>query len=396
VKKLLNATFILFLLIIVTIAATSMFLYQQLRTDSVQQIAAQGEIVRVLMVFHDDDEPYLSTLMFIHPETNRLALLDIPSNVGMVLRPLGRVDGIGAVFDDSQSDVYRRQVEQLTGVTIPFLISHNRQEMERFIDLLGGIEIFMISDYRDTADVEPLLMASGLATLDGYHALEYMVGTPVLATDLEQVGRRQSFLQAFLREIQHNGELLVHPDVIPFRERFMKTDLEMRAVNSLFGLLQEVDLDRAVRRRIQGTVRPVDVTGTTRQLLFPHFGGQWLQQSVEQIEQTIASTSGDMSDAVTISVEILNGTGRTGLARRTAERYENFGFEILEVGNAESSTVEQTVILDRRGFGNLAEQAAEIISARRIVVDVDMESVADVTIILGGDFDGNRVRTADE
>lgn len=395
-KKLVNATVILFALIIATVAATSMFLYQQLRTDSVQQIAAQGEIVRVLLVFHDDAEPYLSTLMFIHPETNRIALLDIPSNVGMVLRPLGRVDGIGAIFSDQESDVYRRHVEQLTGVTIPFVITHNREEMERFIDLLGGVEIFVISDYRDTADVEPLLMASGLATLDGHHALEYMVTSSVLATDLEQIGRRQSFLQAFLREVQQNADLLVHPDVIPFRERYLKTDMETRAVNSLVGLLREVDLDRAVRRRIQGTVRPVEVSGETRQLLFPHFEGQWLQQSVEQIEQTIASTSGDMSDAVTISVEILNGTGRTGLARRTAERYENFGFEVLQVGNAESSAVEQTVVLDRRGFGDLAEQAAEIISARRVVVDVDMESVADVTIILGGDFDGNRVRSADE
>ncbi len=391
-RKLINATSILLILIFLAIVVTGVFLYLQLRTDSVQAVISQGGVVRTLVVAHEENDPFLSVLMLYNPQTKRLALLDIPSSVGMVLRPLGRVDGVGAVFDGTDSDVYRRQIEQLTGVAIPFLISLDQQQLQHLVDLLGGLELFIITDYSDSDRADALLMPSGLVRLDGQRAVRFLRNAGDSDNDLERVGRRQSFVQAMLREIQSQNEFLLHPDVVPLRDRYMTTELESRAISSFFRTLGQIDPERVVRRRIQGTVRTVDVAGQPRELLFPHFEGQWLQQSVQQVEQTIAGAVEDFAETVVVTVEILNGTGRTGLARRTAELYEGLGFEVVRVGNADSTDVTHTLVIDRRGFGDLAEQAANVINARRLVTDVEADSEIDVTVILGGDFDGSTVR----
>lgn len=390
-RKILNATTLFLTLVVLAIGVTAGVLYAQLRTDSVSAILAEEGTMRALLVAHEENEPFLSVLLFFDNTTGRAAVLDIPSSVGAVLRPLGRVDGIGALFDAENPEEYRRQVESLTGVSIPLVFLFETARLVDFIDLLGGMDLFIISDYRDPDGSDPMLLPSGTTRLDGEKSVRYLKEELRNDTDAEQAGRRQTFVQALLREVQANAALLVHRDVASVRDRLVVTETESRGITAFFRALGRIDPDRLVRRRIQGTVRRVEVGGIPRDLLFPHFEGQWLKQSVQQIQQTLADHS-EAEQEMLVSLEILNGTSRTGLARRTSELFESFGFQVLNVGNAESSGVEHTVILDRRGIGDLAERVAAVIDGRRVLTEVKPDSDVDVTIILGGDFDGTRVR----
>lgn len=391
--KLVNATNIFLLLIVLAISVTGGILYVQLRTDSVSAALAEDETMRVLVVAHDEGTPFLSFVFFYDRRTQRAAVLDIPGATGSVLRPLGRVDGISALFNPDDPEPYRRQIETLTGTTVPFVLQLPRAQLVDFVDLLGGMELFIISDYRELDGSDPVLLPSGSTRLDGEKSVWYLTRFQGSEIDLEQVGRRQAFVQALLRELQRNSGFLQHRDVIPVRDRLVDTGIESRGLTAFFDVLGNIDPDRVVRRRIQGTVRRVDVEGEPRELLFPHFEGQWLKQSVQQIQQTLASQTDDVGTDAPVLVEVLNGTTRTGLARRTAELFEGYGFESRNVGNADSSSVEFTVVVDRRGIGDLAERVAEVIDARRVVTEIRPDSDVDVTVILGGDFDGTRVRS---
>lgn len=392
-RKIMNATTVFLILIVLAIAVTGGILYAQLRTDSVSAILAEEQAMRALLVAHDEDGPFLSVLLFFDNRTGRAAVLDIPASVGAVLRPLGRVDGIGAIFDARDPGEYRRQVESLTGVSIPLVFLLDTSQLVDFIDLLGGMDLFIISDYRDPDGADPMLLPSGSTRLDGEKSVQYLKEQLRSDVDAEQAGRRQTFVQALLREIKANAAFLGHRDVAPVRDRLISTETESRGVTAFFTALGRIDPDRLVRRRIQGTVRRVEVAGVPRDLLFPHFEGQWLKQSVQQIQQTLADRSEDEGLEMLVSLEILNGTSRTGLARRTSELFENFGFQVLNVGNAESSSVDHTLIIDRRGIGDLAERVAAVIDGRRVLTEIRPDSDVDITIILGGDFDGTRVRT---
>ncbi|MFW6339163.1 MAG: LytR C-terminal domain-containing protein, partial [Alkalispirochaetaceae bacterium] len=96
-------------------------------------------------------------------------------------------------------------------------------------------------------------------------------------------------------------------------------------------------------------------------------------------------------------LEILNGTTTSGLARRTKQLFEGYGYDVVSFANAESDQIRNTVIIDRRGRPERSKRVADIIRAERIVTDVaSAESEADVTIVLGRDFDGTFVRTSSE
>lgn len=391
--RIINATTIILVLIFLAVTVTAVALYVQLRTDSVSAALSGDEAVRVLIVAHEEGDPFLSFLLFYDSRTSRAAVIDIPRSVGAVLRPLGRVDGIDAIFDPDDPSAYRREVESLTGVTIPFVVLFPEDKLIDFIDLIGGLELFVIRDYRDLEGSDPVLLPSGSARLDGEKAVSYLREQPGSDVELEQVGRRQAFVTSFLREIQRNAPFLRHRDVVPVRDGMINTEIETRALDSLFAAVGTINTDQIVRRRIQGAVREVDVAGTSRSLLFPHFEGRWLRQAVEQIQQTLQNPVYEGEEGVPIAIEVLNGTNRTGLARQTSELFEGFGFLVRNVDNAESNRIEHTVVIDRRGMGDLAEQVAEVISARRVVTEVTPDSDVDVTVVLGGDFDGTRVRS---
>ncbi|POR05668.1 hypothetical protein AU468_00395 [Alkalispirochaeta sphaeroplastigenens] len=389
-----NMTTIFLVIIFGALVTTLGFLYVQLRTDAVSAAVADDPSLRVLVVAHDEGTPFLSFLLFAHAKTGRGAVLDIPGSVGGVLRPLGRVDGIDALFDAADPHLYRRQVESLTGTTVPFVFSYSADQLVDFIDLLGGLDIFVIADYRDQAGADPMLLPSGTVRLDGEKAVRYLRKEGEASGDLEQAGRRQAFTQAFLREVHASSEFLQHRQVVPLRDRLIETSLESRGVGTFFDILGRVDPDRIIRRRIQGTLRQVEVEGRTRELLFPHFEGQWLKQTVQQIFTALQAVEGTGGQEIPVVLEVLNGTSQTGLARRTGDYLQEVGFDVQAVGNAESSSLEHTIVIDRRGLGDTAARVAEAIGTRRVVTEVIPESSVDVTLILGGDFDGRTVRSS--
>lgn len=390
-----NATVILFVLVLVIIVATGVLLYMQLRTDEVRSHIASGEVVRSLIIAYDEDsnKPLITFVLFFHPETERAAILDIPGNIGAVLRPLNRVDRIDTVFDPIDVAPFRREIERLIGTEIPYTLLFSSEQLVGFIDLLGGMELFIINDYRQINGSDPVLLPTGNVRLDGEKAVQYVQIEDPIETELERIGKRQSFVQALLRAIRSSRRILTHPEVVEVRSGLIETSLDQRSVTTLLEALARIDPERIVRRRVQGTVRSVDVEGEARQLLFPHFEGQWLKQAVQQVEQTLASTEEEIAEQVTVSVEILNGTSSSGLARRTSEMYEDYGFEVRRFGNAESNQIERTIVIDRRGIGNTAKQVAQVIRAQRIVTEVQPNTDVDVTIVLGRDFDGSVVRT---
>jgi polyisoprenyl-teichoic acid--peptidoglycan teichoic acid transferase len=388
-----NITVVLLVLIVLVMAVTGWVLYTQLRTDEITTHVSSGEIVRLLVVAHEENQPFLSFLLFYHPETHRAAVLDIPGNTGMVLRPLGRIDRIDAVFDGSQPQAFTEAVEEAIGASVSHWMTFDADGFVDFINLLGGMELFVINDYRDMDESEPVLLPTGSALLDGEKAVEYLRLPGIGESELEEVGKRQTFVQALLKAIKNNETFLQHPDVQELRSRLVDSSLDDRAQTSLFGELARIDPERIIRRRVQGTLRDVDVEGVTRQLLFPHFEGQWLRQAVRQVDETLEKAEEEVGQESTVIMEVLNGTASSGLARRTSELYEDFGYEVLRFGNAESDQIEHTLVIDRRGIGETAQRVARVIEANRVVVDVVDSTDVDVTLILGRDFDGTVVRT---
>jgi hypothetical protein len=90
-------------------------------------------------------------------------------------------------------------------------------------------------------------------------------------------------------------------------------------------------------------------------------------------------------------VEVLNGSGRSGLARQATERLRAAGFDVVYLGNAASRET-SSVVLDRAGKLELARAVADALGIARAETSRDSTRLVEVTVIIGTDWTAPPVR----
>lgn len=91
-------------------------------------------------------------------------------------------------------------------------------------------------------------------------------------------------------------------------------------------------------------------------------------------------------DRQRLLVEVLNGTGRSGLARTATRALRRGGLDVMFYGTAEGALLDSTRLLVRRGDSTAAERAARLLGVGRIAWAPDSTRRVDVTVILGADY----------
>ncbi len=86
-------------------------------------------------------------------------------------------------------------------------------------------------------------------------------------------------------------------------------------------------------------------------------------------------------------VEVLNGSGRSGLARTATRVLRRGGLDVVFFGNAEQGGATVTQLLVRRGDSSAARRAARLLGVGAIEWKPDSTRRVDVTVILGDDFE---------
>ena len=283
----------------------------------------------------------------------------------------------------------------MTGVKIPFVLDMREGEVSRVVDLLGGLELFVANPVNLARAAEPaggpqgpgrVLLPSGSVNLDGDKLVDFISYEDELEPEIDQVGRKQKFLQALLQGMGERSGLLLQES--PFRtlRANMSTNLNSRALTAFIREMEKLEAERVIFNRVLGSVRPVD----GKELLFPHSEGDLLKETLRQSLETIASSEALREDPLDVSVQILNGTDVAGLARRGANVFQSFGYDVAQVSNADRIDYARTLLIDRKGMPELARKAAELIHCERVVTQVDatLDPAIDITVILGKDFDG--------
>ena len=385
--KFLDKGFFLLSLILLIIAASGFFLYYQVRTDRISSQITKGETFGIHFMIRNDKALLFSEVFFYNPRTGKGALVDIPGNLGSIIESIKRVDRVDILFKPGDTSAYRAMVEKLIAQPVPFYCLFSLEDVERFVDILGGVEVFIANSMESDNRGNKVLLPSGNVHLDGGKVKAFLSLVDPEETEADRIGRIQKFTQGLLKRLGEEAVFLTQEDVFPFVKKALKTDLDQRALQAFIKEMVKLDNERMVFQRVLGTVRSVD----NQDLLFPHFEGQLLKQTVKQIYGNLASTESLKSGEISSTLEILNGTKTAGLARRTREIFQSFGFEVLSFNNSENTNVEKTKVIDRRGNAEVAAKVAKIIRCTQITTEIppaSSQSGADVTILLGKDFDG--------
>lgn len=89
-----------------------------------------------------------------------------------------------------------------------------------------------------------------------------------------------------------------------------------------------------------------------------------------------------------IQLEVRNGAGVDGLAAEMTDYLQDLGFDVVFVGNYERSDVARSVVIDRIGNPDAAEQIALALGVEQDRIREEMEPTwfLDASVVIGKDY----------
>jgi len=89
---------------------------------------------------------------------------------------------------------------------------------------------------------------------------------------------------------------------------------------------------------------------------------------------------------VRVRVEVLNGGGVPGAARRATDAARSIGFDVVFFGNAGSFDQAESEVVDRVGRPEYAQAVAEALGIHNVRSIPDPDRYVDVSVFLGADW----------
>lgn len=371
--------------ILAILVGVLVFLFSSLRSDAVDEAMKSDRILNVAVIVEREGRPVSTQLFLFYPSNGRGAILDVPGETGLIIKSLNRVDRIDVLYGKRHPKAYVDEIADLMSTSIPYWVVLDEKGLSRAVDMLEGIEVFVPSKI-DLPGPPRASLPSGALVLDGDKASQFAFYKDPDESDSDAISRRQKLFQSVVRRIGEKSSWVSRSDVFPSFKHNLRSNMDDESLRRFLVELSKIDADRLILQKVTGIYRDVD----GKRLLFPHYDGELVRDIVKQTLNGLASSSSSSPADKIFTIEILNGTPTKGLAKKAAEIFQSFGYDVLSVDNADREDYDQTQVVDRFSNADAAKSIADVIRCKqtRQQQGAQDSAVADFTIILGKDFNG--------
>jgi anionic cell wall polymer biosynthesis LytR-Cps2A-Psr (LCP) family protein len=341
--------------------------------------------INTLIIFEFEGKPISSQLLMFYATKSKAALLDIPANTAVILKTIKRMDRVDFIYRTGAPKNYITEISSYLDIPVHGYLLFNEKSLSKFVDLLDGLQLFI-----PTMILQPgpphVRLPGGAVTLDGEKVQQYLRYSEEGESEGDILARRQRLSIALLKKISEKASLfqtrkMAFPIVDSIQSNF-GAETKMR----LFKEMAVLDADSILLQKITGMYRSVE----GQPLFFPFYDGELARDMLKQTLNAMSTSENSQSTGRIFTVEILNGTTERGLASRTAEIFESFGYDVVSIGNAANLDYSKTVVIDRYGDKEALTAIASVIKCDSYADSSIYRGTikADFTIILGKDFNG--------
>jgi LytR cell envelope-related transcriptional attenuator len=91
-----------------------------------------------------------------------------------------------------------------------------------------------------------------------------------------------------------------------------------------------------------------------------------------------------------VQVDVLNGTGVSGVAQKMTSYVRSLGYDVVEMRNYKTPDVKETLVIDRSGNMEVARRiAADLgVSEKNVLQQLNPDYFVSTSIVIGKDFKG--------
>jgi LCP family protein required for cell wall assembly len=350
--------------------------------------------VRILMIGEDDTalrnnngRGLSDTLVVValDTKTKEIRAISIPRDTRVEIPGHGFCK-INAAHVFGGPQLTKQVVQNLLGVPIDYYIKTNTRGLRGLVDLLGGVYIKIDKDmhYVDRrgglyinlkAKPEKQLLdgrqAEGYVRFrhDAFGDSGYKIvnGRKVPAG---RVVRQQIFMRALVNRILSLPSRSERAKVLQtaYERGYIVSDLNLKDWDQLADLIKDFKPEEMKMAILPG--QPGNIRGVS----------YWLPDFTEA-RQVIAEML--LFQEPNPTVEVLNGSGVPGAAKKLAEKLAEAGYQVTRTDNAPKTDYYQSLIITHKGKSEPVMRLAELVGSDLVIEDGTPSKGADVTIIVG-------------
>ncbi|GMO59525.1 MAG: LCP family protein [Termitinemataceae bacterium] len=399
IRKSIDFSVYLLIIIIALFAGGTIFLFLTINSDPIEGDLADDRVITSLFIIENDNKPLGTYLILLYPPNKQFAVFEITGDIGLIINEVNRVDRIDSVYRKGRITPFVGEIEKLLALTIRYTIVFDLDDLCSGTDLLEGVTVFVPGKTEYFSSTQSVIFPYGLVKMDGSKLKRYLTFENEDYETEKLNLRNQRFFTAFIKRIAEQKNYLNNSVINDKFDAFVKGNMNHRTKKRFFSELSIIDTDRIAITGVGGNYR--NVSGNN--LLIPYNNGSLIKEIVNHTLASLTRKTSAGEGYRIFTVEVLNGTGTSGLASRTAELIGGFGYDVMGIGNADRTDYEKTEIIDRTGTKENAEKFGEIIRCKNITDESpqkeegentallslsDYELKADFTLIVGRDFNG--------
>ncbi|MDJ0731515.1 MAG: LCP family protein [Crocosphaera sp.] len=323
-------------------------------------------------------------LVRFDPLTKKLSVLSIPrdtqATINYELRKINEANYYGgpALAAETVSEL-------LGGVSIDRYVRVNIQGVEKFIDALGGVNVYVPKDMKYTDHSQHLYidLKEGEQHLDGEKAVSFLRFRYDRYGDIGRVQRQQMFMRALVEQALKPQTLLRIPEILSIISAYIDTNLTVEELVALSGFASQTK-----RPDVQMLMLPGRFSGDGKQEV-----SYWLPNRY-QIKNMVAeyfdhgqlAFETEPTNPNRLRIAIQDSTEDPEAVQRLVNHLREAGYRRIFVSDEWPQTLETTRILAQNGDDLGAATLRADLGMGEVLVESTGNLGSDITIVLGQDW----------
>jgi LCP family protein required for cell wall assembly len=352
-------------------------------TSDVDDVSVQDQGYHALV---NSFEGLSDTMLLVRfdPSDHQLSVLSIPRDTRTWVEGVGITKINAANSHGGPALSAQTTSELLNGVAIDRYIRINVQGVEKLVDALGGVTVFVPKDMRYQDDSQHLYinLKAGEQRLNGAQALQFLRFRYDEYGDIGRVQRQQTLMRAIKEQALSPATLLRLPKILSVVRENLDTNLSVEEIAALIGFSTQVERDQVQMMMVPGEFGDLGSYGGVSYWV-PHENA--IARMMAQHFDVGVSEALDR-DPLSVRIAIQDSTGDRANATAVAQRLQEAGYRNVFVAQAWPEPLAVTRAIAQNGDTRSAAEVRDALQLGEVRVDSTGYLDSDVTIQIGQDW----------
>ncbi|MBD2181385.1 LCP family protein [Planktothrix sp. FACHB-1375] len=326
-------------------------------------------------------------LLRFNPQTQKLIVLSVPRDTRTLVEGLG-VTKINAANASGGPALSARAVSNLLGgIRIDRYVRINVQGVEKLIDALGGVTVFVPQEMKYKDDTQHLYIdfKPGKQHLNGPQVQNFLRFRYDKLGDIGRVQRQQMVMRALVEQALNPATLGKVPQILSVVQSHIDTNLTVEELVALVGFGVKTN-----RSNIQMLMVPGDFSDAAQ-----FEASYWLpnRRGIERmVSQYLDSDDSNNKknrrafDPSDLRIAIQDSTGQPGAAEAIADKLKQAGYRDVYIADAWVEPLSETRIVAQQGDDEGAKAIHQSLGFGEVRVESTGNLRSDITIKIGKDW----------